>query len=72
MITFEFIGHLIRSSGSVLRQNLSADVTPEAVRENWSKITDMTLARRLDTVQVSEFKYILNKILLLICGCVCV
>lgn len=43
--------HLVRSSGCVLRQNLSADVTPETVQENWSKVIDMTSAKRLDSIQ---------------------
>ncbi|XP_029157565.1 peroxisomal multifunctional enzyme type 2 [Nylanderia fulva] len=43
--------HLIRSSGCVLRQKLSADVTPENVQENWSKVIDMKFAKRLDSIQ---------------------
>jgi 3-hydroxyacyl-CoA dehydrogenase/3a,7a,12a-trihydroxy-5b-cholest-24-enoyl-CoA hydratase len=43
--------HLVRSSGCVLRQNLSADVAPENVRENWSKVTDMKSAKRLNSIQ---------------------
>jgi len=52
--TFEFIGHIIRSAGCVLRQNLSVDVTPETVRENWLKITDMTSAKRFNSIQVKR------------------
>lgn len=52
--TFEFIGHIIRSSGCALRQNLSVDVTPETVRENWSKVTDMASAKRLNSIQVKK------------------
>ncbi|XP_032676560.1 peroxisomal multifunctional enzyme type 2 [Odontomachus brunneus] len=43
--------HLIRSSGCVLRQNLSSDVSPEVVQENWSKITDMSSAKRFNSIQ---------------------
>ncbi|XP_050454061.1 peroxisomal multifunctional enzyme type 2 isoform X1 [Cataglyphis hispanica] len=43
--------HLVRASGCVLRQNLSANVTPENVQENWSKVIDMTSAKRLDSIQ---------------------
>lgn len=43
--------HIIRSSGCILRQNLSSDVTPENVRENWSRVTDMTSAKRLNSIQ---------------------
>lgn len=43
--------HLVRSSGCVLRQNLSASVTPENVQENWSKVIDMTSAKRFDSLQ---------------------
>ncbi|XP_011685973.1 PREDICTED: peroxisomal multifunctional enzyme type 2 [Wasmannia auropunctata] len=43
--------HIIRSSGCALRQDLSADVTPENVRENWSKVIDMTSTKRLNSVQ---------------------
>ncbi|XP_029679002.1 peroxisomal multifunctional enzyme type 2 [Formica exsecta] len=43
--------HLVRSSGCVLRQNLSANVTPENVQKNWSKVIDMTSAKRLDSIQ---------------------
>lgn len=53
-----FIGHLVRSSGCVLRQNLSANVTPENVQENWSKVIDMTSAKRFDSIQVKKFAYI--------------
>ncbi|XP_011155586.2 peroxisomal multifunctional enzyme type 2 isoform X1 [Solenopsis invicta] len=43
--------HIIRSSGCVLRQNLLDNVTPENVRDNWSKITDMTSAKRFNSLQ---------------------
>lgn len=43
--------HLVRSSGSILRQNLSDDVTPENVQQNWSEVTDMTSAKRLNSIQ---------------------
>ncbi|XP_011645848.1 peroxisomal multifunctional enzyme type 2-like isoform X2 [Pogonomyrmex barbatus] len=48
---FEYIGHLVRSSGCILRQNLSADVTPENVQKNWLKIIDMTSAKHLNSIQ---------------------
>lgn len=43
--------HIIRSSGCILRQNLSADITPENVRENWSQVIDMTSAKRFNSIE---------------------
>lgn len=43
--------HLVRSSGGVLRQNLTSGVTPESVQENWAKVTDMSKAKHLDSIQ---------------------
>lgn len=51
---FEFIDDIVRSSGCVLRQNLSDDVTPENVRENWSKVIDMTSAERFNSLTVRD------------------
>ncbi|KAH0947221.1 hypothetical protein HN011_005307 [Eciton burchellii] len=42
--------NLIRSSGCVLRQDLLSNVTPEKVQENWLKITDMTTAKRFNSI----------------------
>ncbi|XP_076633275.1 peroxisomal multifunctional enzyme type 2 [Colletes latitarsis] len=43
--------HLIRSSGATLRQNLSSNITPEDVEQNWSAITDMSSAKHFDTIE---------------------
>ncbi|XP_028050598.1 peroxisomal multifunctional enzyme type 2 isoform X2 [Monomorium pharaonis] len=48
--------HIIRSSGYVLRQNLSTNVTPENVRDNWSKVTDMSSAKRHNSIQEATGK----------------
>lgn len=42
--------HLIRSNGSVLRNSIAEGVTPEAVRDNWSKVTDMSNAKRCESI----------------------
>lgn len=42
---------LIRSSGAILRQHLSNDVTPEDVQEKWSTITDMSSANHFDSIE---------------------
>ncbi|KAK9310148.1 hypothetical protein QLX08_000433 [Tetragonisca angustula] len=42
--------HVIRSSGSVLRPDLSSNVTPEDVEERWSAITDMSTAKHFDSI----------------------
>ena len=46
------IGHLIRSSGSILRKSAEDIVTLEAVKENWSKVTDMSNAKHYDSIEV--------------------
>ncbi|XP_031828485.2 peroxisomal multifunctional enzyme type 2 [Nomia melanderi] len=43
--------HLIRSSGSTLRQNLSENITPEDVAKNWATITDMSSAKHFDSIE---------------------
>jgi len=50
---------LIRSSGCVLRQDLSSNVTPEKVQENWLNITDMTRAKRFNSIHVREYSILL-------------
>lgn len=42
--------HIVRSSGTILRKNLNDMVSPEAVRENWEVITDMTDAKHFQTI----------------------
>lgn len=41
---------MVRGKGAVLRSSLSEDVTPESVRDAWSKVTDMKNAERLDSI----------------------
>ncbi|XP_043589762.1 peroxisomal multifunctional enzyme type 2 isoform X1 [Bombus pyrosoma] len=43
--------HVIRSSGSTLRQDLSSDVTPEDVEKRWSTVTDMSTAKHFDSLE---------------------
>ncbi|CAL7948825.1 unnamed protein product [Xylocopa violacea] len=42
--------HMIRSSGSILRQNLTDEITPEDVEKRWSAITDMSSAKHFDSL----------------------
>ena len=42
--------HMIRASGSTLRQDLSSDVTPEEVQKKWSDVTDMSSAKHFDSI----------------------
>ncbi|XP_063242604.1 peroxisomal multifunctional enzyme type 2 [Bacillus rossius redtenbacheri] len=37
--------HLVRSPGTVLRAKVTDEVTPEDVRENWGRVTDMSAAK---------------------------
>lgn len=41
---------MVRGKGTVLRTSLAEDVTPEYVRNVWSKVTDMSNATHLDTI----------------------
>lgn len=41
---------MVRGKGSVLRASLAEDVTPEYVRNVWSKVTDMSNATHVDTI----------------------
>lgn len=41
---------MVRGKGSVLRTSLAEDVTPEYVRNVWSKVTDMSNATHVDTI----------------------
>ncbi|XP_076244518.1 peroxisomal multifunctional enzyme type 2 [Calliopsis andreniformis] len=43
--------HVIRASGTTLRQNLSDSVTPEDVEQRWSSITDMSSAKHFDSIE---------------------
>lgn len=43
--------HVIRSSGSILRQDLSSDVTPEDIEKRWSAVTDMSTAKHFDSLE---------------------
>lgn len=42
--------HLVRSNGVILRKNLDESVTPEAVRDQWSQVTDMSGAKRFESI----------------------
>ncbi|XP_017882295.1 peroxisomal multifunctional enzyme type 2 [Ceratina calcarata] len=56
--------HLIRSSGAILRQDLSSNVTPEVVEDKWSAITDMSSAKHFDSIGevTGQFMEIAQKI----------
>ncbi|EZA54463.1 hypothetical protein DMN91_012183 [Ooceraea biroi] len=56
--------HLVRSTGCILRQDLSADVTPEAVKENWSQIINMKKAKRCNTIHdaTQELMYVFDSL----------
>lgn len=41
----------MRSPGGLLRARIDQIVTPEAVRESWSKVTDMSTAARFESIQ---------------------
>jgi 3-hydroxyacyl-CoA dehydrogenase/3a,7a,12a-trihydroxy-5b-cholest-24-enoyl-CoA hydratase len=41
----------VRSPGGLLRARIDELVTPEAVRDSWAKVTDMSAAVRLETIQ---------------------
>nr|XP_034196444.1 peroxisomal multifunctional enzyme type 2 [Osmia lignaria] len=43
--------HVIRSSGATLRQDLSSDVTLEDVEKNWETVTDMSSAKRYNSIE---------------------
>ncbi|XP_021930726.1 peroxisomal multifunctional enzyme type 2 isoform X2 [Zootermopsis nevadensis] len=43
--------YLVRSPGGLLRAQMNELVTPEAVRENWGKVTDMSAAVKLESIQ---------------------
>ena len=43
--------HLIRSKGKMLKPKNNAVLTPETVRDSWSCITDMSKAKRFDSIQ---------------------
>ncbi|XP_003706333.1 peroxisomal multifunctional enzyme type 2 isoform X1 [Megachile rotundata] len=52
--------HVIRSSGSTLRHNLSSDVTPEDVEERWETITDMSSAKHFNSIQEVTGQFMTN------------
>jgi 3-hydroxyacyl-CoA dehydrogenase/3a,7a,12a-trihydroxy-5b-cholest-24-enoyl-CoA hydratase len=41
----------VRSLGGPLRARIDEVVTPEAVREAWSRVTDMSAATRIESIQ---------------------
>jgi hypothetical protein len=41
----------VRSPGGLLRARIDEIVTPEAVRETWSKVTDMSASARFESIQ---------------------
>ncbi|XP_078044270.1 peroxisomal multifunctional enzyme type 2 [Augochlora pura] len=43
--------HLVRASGTTFRQNLSQNITPEDVEKNWATVTDMSTAKRFDSIE---------------------
>lgn len=43
--------HLIRANGCILRSKITDGVTIEDVAQKWSKVTDMSKAERLNSIQ---------------------
>ncbi|XP_076750161.1 peroxisomal multifunctional enzyme type 2 [Xylocopa sonorina] len=43
--------HMIRSSGSMLRQNLTDKITPEDVEKRWSAVIDMSSAKHFNSIE---------------------
>jgi 3-hydroxyacyl-CoA dehydrogenase/3a,7a,12a-trihydroxy-5b-cholest-24-enoyl-CoA hydratase len=41
----------VHSPGGLLRARIDELVTPEAVRDSWGKVTDMSAAVRLESIQ---------------------
>jgi hypothetical protein len=41
----------VRSPGGLLRARIDEPVTPEAVRDRWSEVTDMSAAVWLESIQ---------------------
>lgn len=56
-IKYLFLGHVIRSSGSTLRQDLSSEITPEDVENKWHAITDMSNAKHFNSIEVHTIFY---------------
>ncbi|KAK2580881.1 hypothetical protein KPH14_005952 [Odynerus spinipes] len=56
--------HIVRSSGSVLRQSLNDTVTPENVEANWAAATDMSSTKHVHTIQegVEELANIIDNL----------
>ncbi|XP_015524954.1 peroxisomal multifunctional enzyme type 2 isoform X1 [Neodiprion lecontei] len=48
--------HLIRSAGCNLRKKMSDAVTPEDARDNWAAVTDMTKAKRCESIQEASME----------------
>lgn len=42
--------HIVRGKGAFLRTSINSEVSPESVRNAWSKITDMSKAERFETI----------------------
>lgn len=46
------LGTLVRGNGALLRHKITDTVTPENVKDVWSKLTDMSQASRLNSIEV--------------------
>ena len=46
---------MVRGEGCSLRDRISDLVTPEAVQNRWSKVTDMSKVSHLDSIEVTCF-----------------
>lgn len=46
------LDHLVRGKGALLRHKITDTVSPENVRDVWNKLTDMTQATRLNSIEV--------------------
>lgn len=52
---YYFLGHVIRSSGATLRQDLSSNVTLEDVEKKWETVTDMSSAKHYNSIEVYKW-----------------
>lgn len=53
------VGHLVRGNGALLRHKITDTVAPENVRDVWNQLTDMSLATRLNSIEVIKLCYYL-------------
>lgn len=50
--------HFVRGKGSLIRTSISEGVTPEFVRDKWSKVTDMSEAKHLNSIGEASASFV--------------